>query len=118
MGQKSFRTDRDLNRVTLHRCHRIFERIRTGDYPNRKALAEEIEVAEKTIQRDIEFMRDMMNLPIAYDPHRYGYYFDQPVGNFPLLKLTEGELFAILVGEKALEQYIGTPFEKPLRNTF
>jgi predicted DNA-binding transcriptional regulator YafY len=118
MGQKSFRTERDLNRVTLHRIHRIFERIRAGDYPSRRVLAQEIEVAEKTIHRDIEFMRDFLNAPIAYDPRRYGYYFDQPVGNFPLLKLTEGELFGILVAEKALEQYIGTPFEKALRNTF
>ena len=35
-----------------------------------------------------------------------------------MLKLTEGELFAIFVGEKALEQYVGTPFEQSLRTTF
>lgn len=118
MAKKSFRTDRDLNRATLHRMHRIFERIRAEDFPNRRKLAEELEVGEKTIHRDIEFMRIFLNLPIDYNTRRYGYYFSTPVSNFPLLKLTEGELFAIFVGEKALEQYIGTPFEKPLRNTF
>lgn len=118
MAKKSVRTDRDLNRVTLHRIHRIFERIRTGSFPNRRRLALEIETSEKTIFRDIQFMQEFMNLPIAYDPLRYGYYFTEEVGSFPLLKLAEGELFAIFVAEKALEQYVGTPFEQPLRNTF
>jgi len=63
-------------------------------------------------------MKDLMELPIEFDVHRRGYHFTCPVSNFPLLKLTEGELFAIFVGEKALEQYVGTPYEKPLRNTF
>jgi proteasome accessory factor B len=75
-------------------------------------------VSEKTIHRDIEFMRERMNLPIEYDPHHYGFHFSEPVSHFPLLHLTEGELFAVFVAEKALEQYVGTPFEKPLKNTF
>lgn len=118
MAEKSMRTDRDLNRVTLHRIHRIFERIRSQDFPNRTTLAKEIEVSRKTIYRDLEFMTDFMNLPIEFDVHRRGYYFSSEVSSFPLLKLTEGELFAIFVGEKALEQYVGTPYEKPLRNAF
>jgi predicted DNA-binding transcriptional regulator YafY len=118
MPKENFRTGRDLNRVTLHRIHRIFERIRAGDFPNRPALAKEIQVSKKTIYRDIEFMKDFMNLPIVFNTQRRGYYFTTPVSNFPLLKLTEGELFAIFVGEKALEKYVGTPYEKQLRNTF
>lgn len=118
MAKNSFRTDRDLNRVTLHRIHRIFERIRSGDLPNLPTLAKELEVSKKTIFRDIEFMKDFMKLPVEFNVHRRGYLFSSEVSNFPLLKLTEGELFAIFVGEKALEQYVGTPYEKPLRNTF
>ena len=30
------------------------------------------------------------------------------------MQITEGELFALLVAEKALQQYRGTNFEKPL----
>lgn len=118
MVKKTSRNERDLNRVTLLRFHRIFERIRAGDFPNRRVLAEELSVSQKTVNRDIEFMKDSMNLPIDYDPHKFGYYFTEKVGQFPLLKLTEGELFSVFVAEKALEGYIGTAFEKPLRNTF
>jgi predicted DNA-binding transcriptional regulator YafY len=118
MPKKLLRTDRDLNRVTLHRIHRIFERIRSGDFPNRATLAKEIQVSKKTIYRDIEFMKDFMILPIEFNAHHRGYQFSTSVSNFPLLKLTEGELFAIFVGEKALEHYVGTPYEGQLRSTF
>ena len=62
----------------------------------------------------MEFMRDRMGLPIEYDRHRYGFYYTQEVGAFPTTQITEGELFALLVAEKALQQYRGTSFERPL----
>ena len=55
-----------------------------------------------------------MDLPIEYDGARHGYYYSQEVSAFPSLQISEGELFALLVAEKALQQYRGTSFEKPL----
>jgi predicted DNA-binding transcriptional regulator YafY len=55
-----------------------------------------------------------MNLPLEYDGSRFGYYYTEPVGAFPTLQITEGELIGLLIAEKALEQYRGTNFEKPL----
>jgi proteasome accessory factor B len=93
---------------------RIHRAIASREYPNARKLAAEIEVVPKTIHRDIEFMRDRMELPIEYDDRKYGYYYAQEVSAFPTMQITEGELFALLVAEKALEQYRGTNFEKPL----
>jgi proteasome accessory factor B len=73
-----------------------------------------MEVAAKTVHRDLEFMRDRLGLPIEYDAARLGYYYTQEVSSFPSVQITEGELFALLVAEKALQQYRGTNFEKPL----
>src|SRR5208337_4393574 len=42
----------------------------------------------------------------------------ETVSSFPTLQITEGELFALLVAEKALQQYRGTSFEKPLLSAF
>ena len=42
----------------------------------------------------------------------------QEVSAFPTLQITEGELFALLVAEKALQQYRGTTFERPLLSAF
>ncbi len=93
---------------------RIHQSIQSGDYPTGNSLAQELEVSSKSIQRDIDFMRDRMNLPIEYDRSKNGYHYVGEVGAFPTMQITEGELFALVVAEKALQQYRGTHFEKPL----
>ncbi len=93
---------------------RIHQTLQTAAFPNASTLAREIEVATKTIHRDIGFMRDRLNLPIEFDPARNGYHYTEEVSAFPTMQITEGELFALVVAEKALQQYRGTSFEKPL----
>src|SRR4051812_31287389 len=97
---------------------RIHQALQSGDYPNATRLAKEIEVSTKSIHRDLEFMRDRLQLPLAYDFDRKGYHYTEEVSSFPTLQITEGELFALLVAEKALQQYRGTTFEKPLVSAF
>jgi proteasome accessory factor B len=103
-----------LTRPPLQRMLRIHQAIQSGAFPNASKLAVELEVSTKSIQRDIEFMRDRLELPIEYDARRYGYCYTQEVSAFPTMQITEGELVALVVAEKALEQYRGTNFEKPL----
>ena len=97
---------------------RIHALIAAGKHPNGTTLARELEVTAKTIQRDLEFMRDRMNLPLEYVAARNGYVYTEEVESFPTLQISEGELFALLVAEKALQQYRGTPFEKRLVGAF
>jgi len=59
-----------------------------------------------------------LELPVEFDWARNGFHYTQEVGSFPTLQITEGELFALLVAEKALQQYRGTTFEKPLLSAF
>jgi predicted DNA-binding transcriptional regulator YafY len=102
------------SRPPLERMLRIHQALQSGKFPNASTLAREIEVATKTIHRDIEFMRDRLNLPIEFNPARNGYFYNGEVSAFPTLQITEGELFALVVAEKALQQYRGTSFEKPI----
>lgn len=97
---------------------RIHQAILAGGFPNATQLAAAIEVSTKTIHRDLDFMRDRLDLPLAYHAQKFGYFYTQEVGSFPTLQITEGELFALLVAEKALQQYRGTSFEKPLLSAF
>ena len=106
------------SRPPLERMLRIHRAIQGGKYPNATALAGELEVSTKSIHRDIEFMRDRLELPVEFDRGRNGFHYTQEVGSFPTLQITEGELFALLVAEKSLQQYRGTTFEKPLRSAF
>jgi proteasome accessory factor B len=93
---------------------RIHQALQSGKRPNASTLARELEVSTKSIHRDIEFMRDRLDLPVEYDSSRFGYYYAGEVSAFPTIQITEGELFALIVAEKALQQYRGTNFEKPL----
>lgn len=92
----------------------IHQSIQAGKFPNARSLAAELEVSIRSVGRDIEFMRDRMELPILYDMVRHGLYYKGEVSAFPTVTISEGELFALAVAEKALQQYRGTNFERPL----
>jgi proteasome accessory factor B len=102
------------HRPPLERMLRIHQAIQTGQCPNVRDLALELEVSTKSIHRDLEFMRDRLELPLEFDRTRRGYFYTEHVNAFPTVQITEGELFALLVAEKALQQYRGTSFERPL----
>ena len=106
------------SRPPLERMLRIHQELQAGGYPNCRKLGEQMEVSAKSIQRDLDFMRDRLDLPVEYHPQKFGYYYSQEVSSFPTIQITEGELFALLVAEKALQQYRGTNFEKPLVSAF
>ena len=106
------------SRPPLERMMEIHESVRRGNYPNASTLAKKMEVSTKTIHRDIQFMRDRWDLPILYDPSYNGYLYTRTVDSFPMLQINEGELFAMLIAEKALQNYRGTVFEKRLSATF
>lgn len=102
------------HRPPLERMLRIHQALQAENYPNATQLAAELEVSTKSIQRDLDFMRDRLELPIEYNPQRFGYHYTGEVTSFPTMHITEGELVALVIAEKALEQYRGTQFEKPL----
>jgi proteasome accessory factor B len=101
-------------RPPLERMLRIHQALQAVGFPNASKLAREAEVSTKTIHRDIEFMRDRLNLPVEFDASRNGYFYTGEVSAFPTMQISEGEIFALVVAEKALQQYRGTSFEKPL----
>ena len=102
------------SRPPLERMLRIHQALHSGSYPNATTLARQLEVSTKSIHRDLEFMRDRLELPIQYDAKQFGYFYTEFVKAFPTLQITEGEIFALVVAEKALQQYRGTSFERPL----
>jgi predicted DNA-binding transcriptional regulator YafY len=106
------------SRPPLARFQEIFHAIKSGRFPNRTQLARSIEVTTKTIQRDLDYMRNQLGLPIEFNYARGGYYFTKPMSDLPLFQLTESELVSIFVAQKALEAYKGTAFEQPLRSAF
>ena len=96
----------------------IHEQLKRGAYPNCNQISGHFAKDRRTILRDIEFMTRRLKLPIDYDQERRGYFYTRTVAQFPGLTLSESELFSILVAQKAIANYKGTPFHKPLINAF
>jgi predicted DNA-binding transcriptional regulator YafY len=97
---------------------RLHAALKARRFPNCQKIGAELEVSAKTIQRDIDFMRYRLGLPIDYHPQEFGFYYTEPVTAFPNIEVSEGEIAALLVAQKALAQYEGTPFERPLQSAF
>jgi proteasome accessory factor B len=96
----------------------IDSRIRRGDYPNASDIAREYEVSSRTILRDIEYMKVMLDAPIAYDAKRNGYRYTEPSYMLPAIVVSESDLFALCIAEKALAQYAGTTLYGTLEAVF
>ncbi len=96
----------------------IHRALQEGRPCNCHLLARELEVTPRTIKRDLDFMRDQLRLPIAYDARRWRYHYTAPVSHFPAAQVTEQELFALLVAHKAIAHYRGTPFQQLLETAF
>lgn len=105
-------------RRPLERIYRIHELVMRKHYPNCRTIAEELEVTPKTIQRDISFMRDELDLPLAYHEREHGYFYEKPVQEFPFLKTTVEDVVALFLARRALEPLSGTPLEASLRESF
>ncbi len=98
---------------------RIHQAIQSGKYPNAASLARELEVSTKihSPRPGIHARPAGAAAGVRCAAH-HGYHYTEEVSAFPTLQITEGELFALVVAEKALQQYRGTSFERPLLSAF
>lgn len=55
----------NIERHSLFRLHKIDQLIRQKRYPNVPALSRCLEVSTRTIERDLEFLRDRLGAPLS-----------------------------------------------------
>lgn len=111
-------TNLRVGRSTLTRIHFIHAAIKAGQYPNVPKLAKMLEISPRSIERDLEMMRDLMGAPLVYLHSRKGYYYGDNSYSIPPIRLSEGELVAVFLGEKLLAQYKGHPYENQIKNAY
>lgn len=92
--------------------------IRDGKYPNCLTFSAQAEVTQKTVQRDIDYLRDQWDAPLAYDRIKKGFYYTKPTWALPSVVMSEGDLFAIMLASRVLEIYRGTPVSNQLATVF
>ena len=100
----------------IERLLKIDDLIRSRTRYTASSLAETLEVSERTIRSDIDTLEVYFDAPIEFEQQR-GYYYTDPQWCFPTIPLTQGELFALTLGAKALEAYAGSVYESDLRSS-
>jgi len=110
------------NRPQLQRLIFIDRMIRDGMQGGRLAnctsMAAAYEVSTKSIKRDIDYLKNQWDAPIAYDRRRYGFYYTEESYSLPAMNISESDLFAISLARKTLRQYENTPIYHKLASVF
>lgn len=109
----SFRPRMRGSRPIFGRLYHLHYAIKSGRCPSVVELAAELGVSERTVERDLQQLRDLY-APLVYDRVRGGYRYEGDYG-LPQVKLTAGELTVLLIGQRLLSELAGTPFAAAAR---
>ena len=88
------------------RFYRIRRRLVEKGALTRREIEEDLEISHSTFKRDIEYMRDRLNVPIIWSPERQAYALDPDTdaAELPGVWFSPGEVYALLEIEHLLEQ--------------
>ena len=111
MGRAGAFKDRPLWR----RLQEIHHEIKERRFPNASTLARRLSVSSKTVQRDLDYLRDELEAPIAFDRVQNGYFYSRADYVLPFLPMDGKDLFSIGVAAQVLSLFGGTPLARDLR---
>lgn len=97
-GQSSAR----VHTRALSRLQQIHQEISAGHFPNARSLARLLERSDRTIKRDLQFMRDQLGAPLVFDRVRKGWRYRKPGWALPPVEFNEGELLAFFTAAEVL----------------
>ena len=92
--------------------------IRQQRYPNCSSMARSWEVSPRTIQRDIDYMKDELGAPVEYDAVKHGFFYADKSWFIPSIIVGEGELLALLIGTQVARMFEGTPVADELTHIY
>jgi predicted DNA-binding transcriptional regulator YafY len=99
----------------LERLLEIDTLLRANACQTAGSLAKAVERSERTVRKDIEFLRDRYHAPLRYSKIK-GYHYTAPEWRLPSISLSKGELFALTLGARMLEGYAGFSYKEELRS--
>ncbi|MGQ9873335.1 helix-turn-helix transcriptional regulator [Leptodesmis sp.] len=99
----------------LERLLQIDALLRSKQRHTADSLAQELEISERTVRNDLNFLRDRYGAPLDYT-RQQGYHYTDPDWRLPTITLSKGELFALTVGARMLEAYAGSTYAEDLRS--
>lgn len=89
-----------MKKLSHERFQWFHKEVRKKTYPNATTLAGEFEVSRKTGQREIDFFRDRLSVPLEYDNARRGYFYTDDTFELPAIWLKREEIIALLLAKR------------------
>ena len=86
----------------------------SGIRQTQKSLPPATEVSDRTIRSDLDFLGDRYSAPLEYQKDK-GWHYSDPDWRLPSISLSQGELFALTLGARMLENYAGSAYVNELR---
>lgn len=93
----------------------VRESAEIGYLANSRDFMKEFEVSRRTVARDLDFLRDEENAPLAYDEARHGYVLTDETYALPPVSISRREAFSFGLARKLLAHYEGTPLHLDMK---
>jgi predicted DNA-binding transcriptional regulator YafY len=106
------------DRPLWRRLQTIHHAIKERKFPNASSLAAELGVSSKTVQRDLDYLRDELEAPIEFDRLENGYVYSRPDFVLPFLPVDGKDLFSIGVAARFLDLFGGAPLGRDLKDCY
>ena len=106
----------DIPKMT--RLMKLVAMLRKNSYPNYRKLERALKnldltntysISQKTIQRDVQYLRDIYGAPIAFDNGMRGYYLTDKNWKFEIPQLEGDEMRAVTLGARLAETIMPEP---------
>jgi len=114
---------REIPKMT--RLMKLVAMLRKNSYPNHRKLQsaldalsapEEYKVSQKTVQRDVQYLKDVYHAPIEFDNGKRGYYLTDQNWRFEVPQLDADEMRAVTLGARLAETIMPEPVASEIRD--
>ncbi len=112
------------NKLAIPRLMHFIAMLKENRYPNHPRLVAEMrkldvagayDITQKTIQRDVNYLKNEYNAPIAYDFKERGYYLTNKEWNLDAPAFNKDEMDAVIFGTRIAETLVPNPVSGKIR---
>ena len=109
---------KSINRGGIRRLFELDRLIRLGRFTSAQQVADDMEVSRRTIERDLDELRNDLGAELVYDRGKRCYeYAGKPI-TLPAQWLNEREIAIVLIAERALRIFTSTGFDSEIHPAF
>lgn len=114
------------NKLAIPRLMHFVAMMKENRFPNHPSLVREMQsldiagaytITQKTLQRDVAFLRGDYGAPIEYDYQKRGYFLSDPTWTWDIPQLNDSSLDTALIAAHLAESIMPNPFGKQARKT-